>query len=217
MSPVSRIIKFSKIVQIVKYWIRNKSEWQSDVETSWIVYTRRKRQSHKKYDNSLTASPAVTSGFLAFKNLSGSGCNCVEACKEGWEMKGEHCYLWSTDKKSWTAAEDFCLKDRGHLASATSNTTSVFFWEGMKRKGIRNVWIGGNDIEEEGSWKWTDCNPFQTTFWKTGEPNNAHNAEDCVQMVGGRYVGTFNDVSCGTSQQGLCSKKICSGRNPNIR
>ena len=208
MSPVSRIVKFSKIVQIVKYWIRNKSEWQSDDETSWIVYTRRKRQSHKKYDNSLTASPAVTSGFLAFKNLSGSGCNCVEACKEGWEMKGEHCYLWSTDKKNWTAAEDFCLKERGHLASATSKATSVFFWEGMKRKGIRNVWIGGNDIEKEGTWKWPKaCYPWKATFWASGEPNNWGN-EDCMEMRIGNK-GRWNDRLCSAKNNFICSQRIC--------
>ena len=131
-------------------------------------------------------------------------------------MKGEHCYLWSTDKKSWTAAENFCLKERGHLASATSKDTSVFLWKGMKRKGIRNVWIGGNDIEKEGTWKWPKaCYPWKATFWASGEPNNWGN-EDCMEMSIGNK-GRWNDNSCRRKDKFICSQRICSGLNPNIR
>merc|ERR1719400_2406753 len=60
---------------------------------------------------------------------SGSGCSndkCVESCEEDWERNGDHCYLWSTKKKKWTAAEDFCRKQGGHLASVHSTATFNF-------------------------------------------------------------------------------------------
>ena len=35
------------------------------------------------------------------------------------------------------------------------------------------TWIGGNDIREEGVWKWTDCTPcWEDMFWAPGEPTN---------------------------------------------
>ena len=135
----------------------------------------------------------------------------MEACKEGWEKKEEHCYLWSTDKKNWNDAEDFCLKEGGHLASATSKATSVFFWEEMKRKGIRNLWVGGNDIEKEGTWKWkwpTACYPWKFTFWAKREPNNKGD-EDCMEMWVGNK-GRWNDKKCSAKGNFICSQKICS-------
>jgi len=149
---------------------------------------------------------------------SGSGCrndNCVESCEEDWEENGEHCYLWSTDKKNWTDAEDFCRKEGGHLASVHSTATNDFVLEGMKnRAGLdrngkdKEVWLGGNDIEVEGTWKWTDCSPWNVTFWGRGEPNNVDGGENCLH-----YVSTYgwNDVPCIYEQGFLCSKSICSG------
>merc|ERR1712037_204744 len=104
---------------------------------------------------------------------SGLGCsndNCVESCEEDWEKNGEHCYLWSTDKKKWTDAEDFCRKEGGHLASVHSNATFDFLWEGINRTGLPIAWLGGNDLEVEGTWKWVDCSPWNLTFWARGEP-----------------------------------------------
>jgi hypothetical protein len=89
---------------------------------------------------------------------SGSGCSndkCVESCKQDWEKSGDHCYLWSTDKKNWTSAEDFCQREGGHLASVLSTATFDFVLEGMKnRTGLdsqygHQVWLGGNNIESK--------------------------------------------------------------------
>ena len=130
----------------------------------------------------------------------------MEACGEGWEENGEHCYLWSSEKKNWTAAEDFCLQEGGHLASVTSIATNDFVLEGMR--GLSQFWLGGNDIEEEGAWKWTDCTPWEDTFWLSGEPNNGWGAEDCLEVKHGKW----NDRRCFGEQGFVCSKKICSGR-----
>ena len=95
--------------------------------------------------------------------------------------------MWSTDKKNWTEAEDFCRKEGGHLASVHSNATFAFVLEGMNRTGLEMAWLGGNDIEEEGTWKWVDCSPWNVTFtspfWANGEPNNAGGAEHCLHHV----------------------------------
>jgi len=151
---------------------------------------------------------------------SGSGCsndNCVESCEEDWEENGEHCYLWSTDKKNWTDAEDFCRKEGGHLASVHSTATFDFVLEGMNRTGLEMAWLGGNDIEVEGTWKWVDCSPWNATFWARGEPNNNGGAEHCLHHVfnypswPSYLYGKWNDEPCRREQGFLCSKSICSG------
>jgi len=142
------------------------------------------------------------------------GCSddkCVEACEQDWERNGEHCYLWNTEAKNWTDAEDFCQKAGGHLASAVhTNATNNFILEETKRRGLNRLWLGGNDLEEEGAWKWTDCTPWEDTFWSTatGEPNNWGGPEDCLEIF---HNWKWNDFPCSREQGFVCSKKICSG------
>ena len=94
------------------------------------------------------------SSGLAFKQktlLLGSACindKCVEACEEGWDARhGNHCYLWSNNQPTWIAAENFCQEQGGHLAS---------------------------DMEKEGVWIWTDCTPWEFTFWGPGKPKEGN-------------------------------------------
>lgn len=142
------------------------------------------------------------------------GCSedkCVEACEQDWERNGEHCYLWNTGAKNWTDAEDFCQKAGGHLASAVhTNATNNFILEETKRRGLNRLWLGGNDLEEDGAWKWTDCTPWEDTFWSTatGEPNNWGGPEDCLEIF---HNWKWNDFPCSREQGFVCSKKICSG------
>jgi len=152
---------------------------------------------------------------------SGSGCSndkCVESCEEDWEKNGDHCYKWNTAKRNWTAAEDFCRKEGGHLASVHSNTTFYFVLEGMNRTGLKMAWLGANDLEVEGTWKWVDCSPWNVTFWARGEPNNGVAAanEHCLHHVFSfpplKILNhKWNDVQCSKKQGFLCSKTICSG------
>merc|ERR1712210_103565 len=102
--------------------------------------------------------------------------------------------------------------------------TNDFVLEGMKnRAGLdrndkdKEVWLGGNDIEVEGTWKWVDCSPWNATFWARGEPNNAGGAEHCLHHVfnyppfPSYLYGKWNDEGCRREQGFLCSKSICSG------
>merc|ERR1712210_218930 len=99
--------------------------------------------------------------------------------------------------------------------------TNDFVLEGMKnRAGLdrndkdKEVWLGGNDIEVEGTWKWVDCSPWNATFWARGEPNNNGGAEHCLHHVFNYpscLYGKWNDEPCRREQGFLCSKSICSG------
>ncbi|KAK3100806.1 hypothetical protein FSP39_025523 [Pinctada imbricata] len=79
---------------------------------------------------------------------------------------------------------------------------------------LSTAWIGGNDIESEGTWKWTNSN---TVFWSTndvpanayytwynGRPNDAlGNNKDCLIIFGGKWY----DRSCSYRfRKGICEK-----------
>lgn len=67
--------------------------------------------------------------------------------------------------------------------------------------GSADVYIGANDKDSEGTWKWV---ADETTVplsaedgyenWNNGEPNDAGGAEDCGVRFGS--TGVWNDVPC---------------------
>ena len=145
----------------------------------------------------------------------------MEACPEGWKANGDHCSLWGDEKKNWTAAEDFCRGEGGHLATMNTNATKEFVLEGLTRRNLGKIWIGGSDIEEEGVWKWTDCTPWEDMFWAPGEPNNYGNNEGCLVQWqesserNPKQWNLWNDDVCSKETKFLCRKKICSDNNIN--
>ena len=156
---------------------------------------------------------ATKSVSLYFSDSTCTNNNCVETCDEGWEKHGNHCYLWGTEPpfKAWTEAEDFCQEEGGHLASVGSNEIMDYIILGLRRRGFGDrdwFWLGGNDIEKEGVWKWTDCTLWELTFWDSGEPDNNGGNQHCVMV---NVDNQWRDYPCLTSNaRSLCSKKICS-------
>ena len=94
-------------------------------------------------------------------------------------LEDGHCYLWGDKMLSWDAAEEFCQKEGGHLASVTSESTNDY----ISKEKSRHLWIGGSDKENEGTWKWTDGSAWNFTKWNKGQPSNGSDEddEDCLQ------------------------------------
>ena len=68
--------------------------------------------------------------------------------------------------------------------------------------GNLDTWIGGNDINAEGTFVWEDGTAFNFTAWATGEPNNANGSfqEDCVIIAGARTTKLWDDRPCDASE-----------------
>ena len=156
---------------------------------------------------------------LTLTKLDCSEDKCVESCEQGWEKNGDHCYSWNiawSAKKNWTDAEDFCQKEGGHLASITSNATNQDVVEKVERTGLSHVWFGGNDIAEEGAWKWTDCSPWEFTLWYRGQPNNVGGNQNCLVNWLESGKGRYGDQACDHVAAFVCSKRICTGEKARI-
>ena len=70
------------------------------------------------------------------------------------------------------------------------------------------VWIGLNDKNNEGVFVWIDgINATANNIeWKTNEPNNSGQGEDCAVMNWSNRK--TNDLSCEKNKYGLCEQKI---------
>ena len=99
-----------------------------------------------------------------------------------------HYYTLTTGINNWVQAEAQAVSLGGHLVSITSLAEQNFivstFLSGSNSRAL--YWTGANDIASEGTWVWSNGDPFSFTFWNPGEPNN------CACVPGGEDYGTIN-------------------------
>merc|ERR1719369_2479292 len=120
----------------------------------------------------------------------------------GWKMFNGRCYGHPEDKRlSWEAAEMHCQKwlSGAHLASVHSPEEQAFIVDNFPK----NIWLGGTDISQEGTWDWTDGTPFDYSDWYPGEPNDHGINQDCLWE---RKEHKWDDNTCEQEQLFLCKK-----------
>jgi len=108
------------------------------------------------------------------------------------------------EEKTFAEAEAFCKSKGSNLASVASRADYdkiVEFW----RSAPAPIWIGLNDREKEGEWKYTDgteWNKDNVTFGD-GEPNNSGGDEDCIGTTANDYK--LNDWNCNEKFAFICN------------
>ena len=132
----------------------------------------------------------------------------MQACQKDWKEQGDRCYLWSDEKSSWKDAEAFCKKKGGHLASVTSEQVHVYIADEKENGGQENLWIGGSDGEEEGTWRWNDGSPWSFTNWYIDQPNNRAD-QNCLRYIGD--TNKWDDAPCNREHHFVCSQTLGSG------
>jgi len=94
---------------------------------------------------------------------------------------------------NWTSAEAAAVALGGHLA--TINDADENEWVRVELANFggvdRRVWIGFNDVADEGNFVWSSGQPVTYTNWNGGEPNNSGGLEDWVELFGSN--GRWND------------------------
>jgi hypothetical protein len=105
-----------------------------------------------------------------------------------------------------------CCDDHG-MKLARVDSAKEQEWlisEGEKLWGAPpDVWLGGTDLAEEGTWRWEDGDLFYQAGqvvlycgWKSGEPSNGVD-QHCLAICSG--VG-WNDIPCGWKNPHICEK-----------
>ncbi|KAJ8040403.1 Alpha-N-acetylgalactosamine-specific lectin [Holothuria leucospilota] len=139
-------------------------------------------------------------------------------CIPKWTHWKGHCYRYeSQSRKNWTVASDDCKKKsphgNGHLVtihSAAENKFVAGWWKEMlgplRCRKWQYIWIGLNDIDEEGTFVWRDGSPVTYTNWGGNQPDNRFNNSDCATMTVRRPSdpGRWDDGRCFTIRAYVC-------------
>ncbi|XP_008059859.2 collectin-11 isoform X4 [Carlito syrichta] len=111
-------------------------------------------------------------------------------------------YLLVKEEKRYADAQLSCQGRGGTLSMPKDETANGLMAAYLAQAGLARVFIGINDLEREGAFVYSDRSPMQTfNKWRSGEPNNAYDEEDCVEMVAS---GGWNDVACHITMYFMC-------------
>ncbi|XP_026232644.1 CD209 antigen-like protein A [Anabas testudineus] len=131
---------------------------------------------------------------------------CQTTCPDGWTKFCWSCYFLSTERGSWTKGREDCRTRGADLVVIHSAEEQTFFSTFINTR----TWIGLNDRDNEGTWKWVDGTPLTVTNWAETQPDNGDGyikvgEEDCVQLLDG-HSSEWNDVSCAAPLPWICEK-----------
>ncbi|XP_075411789.1 collectin-11 [Tenrec ecaudatus] len=111
-------------------------------------------------------------------------------------------YLLVKEEKRYVDAQLSCQGRGGTLSMPKDETSNGLLATYITQAGLARVFVGINDLEKEGTFVYSDRSPMQTfSKWRNGEPNNAYDEEDCVEMVAS---GGWNDVACHITMYFIC-------------
>lgn len=119
---------------------------------------------------------------------------------------------------TWQQARNSCLAVQGSdLISIHSSQEQLFLARQMTDLKSGNVWIGLNDIDNEGVFLWSDRTPFKYTNWGRYEPGSGWSAyySDCSKMIAYSQNATWGTSSCQSRNPYICKMprgKIKSGK-----
>lgn len=121
----------------------------------------------------------------------------VKTCKPcDGAVYGSSCYKWVQAAVPFDTADSACKSWGGHLVTIGSKGENQFVL------GLISgfSWIGLNDRAKEGTYVWANGEAVAVNlkdFWASGQPDNAFDLEDCVEMnKAGAEAGKWSDINC---------------------
>ncbi|XP_069758180.1 tetranectin-like protein [Narcine bancroftii] len=127
-------------------------------------------------------------------------------CLRGTKVH-KKCYLASKGAKSFHSANEDCIAQGGTLSIPrnTDENSSLRSYAKKSLTGVRDFWIGVNDMTSEG--KFVDVNGMAINYlnWDRSEPRGG-TRENCVAASIG--IGKWSDEVCRNEKRYICEYLI---------
>lgn len=114
---------------------------------------------------------------------------------------GTHAYYYCPQAMGQAEAGTFCMQWSASLLKLDDQAEQDFVLA-EPLPVAPSFFIGLSDQAVEGTFVWSDGTAPSFTAWGMGEPNDALEGEDCVQLA--VPAGTWNDIACTTAGAFIC-------------
>ncbi|KAF1744911.1 hypothetical protein MXB_1360, partial [Myxobolus squamalis] len=111
--------------------------------------------------------------------------------------------------ENWKNAESRCAEFNAHLASFGKSINYSDILDTFNIKDDR-IWIGLNDIDNEGIWEWSDNSKLEFSKWAKNYPTNNH--KNCVYFD--HEDSKWTQYECSQKLTSICKK---NGKRNNPR
>ncbi|XP_067220620.1 ladderlectin-like isoform X1 [Chanodichthys erythropterus] len=139
--------------------------------------------------------------FMIF-SMGNAGVDLFLKCPTGWTIFGLRCYKHFSQPANRITAERNCQSLGANLASVHNKLENDFLLSLLPTSSTQS-WGGGHDGEQDGQWLWSDGTAYDYTKWCSGEPNNHHRPENCLE-INNSHNRCWNDVPCSYSKNYVC-------------
>lgn len=130
------------------------------------------------------------------------------------ELKKEFEYSASSYRTDFNAAQKACESWDGNLISIENADEQYAMEKLIGRQGnwlygLHGMffWIGLNEQQTEGLWKWTDGTTLSFLHWSEWEPNNWQNIDEDCTFVGWEGTLTWHDAPCNMQSYFICQRE----------
>ncbi|XP_034257828.1 macrophage mannose receptor 1-like isoform X2 [Pantherophis guttatus] len=131
-------------------------------------------------------------------------------CQKGWKRYGFYCYLIGKTPGTFSEAKKLCETNQGFLISVENRFEQAFLTSQIGHRPEKYFWIGLSDVENPGTFNWTNGDPIQFTHWNAKMPGPD---PGCVAMRTGDAAGLWDVVNCEERVPFLC-KHLAEGVTP---
>nr|XP_039260197.1 mannose-binding protein A-like [Styela clava] len=126
----------------------------------------------------------------------------------GWVSAPNGYQYWISGNVNYEGAKTVCGEKLASVATVgiRDQKTRKYLIENLIKKRAVAVWIGLDDLKEEGEWMWQD-GVLSTSFntdWFDGQPDDYQQREDCA-VIQDRN-GKIHDSRCTYDQRALCER-----------
>ncbi|KAH9504532.1 hypothetical protein Btru_063090, partial [Bulinus truncatus] len=119
------------------------------------------------------------------------------------------CFVYIKQSFNWQEAQNYCQTNfySGTLAEPVTDTFMKATMDFLVSLRVTSfVWLGANDVAEEGHFVWASDNSTVTSkLWLSRQPDNTNGSEDCVMIWYKNNANkSLNDWSCMIPEYFLC-------------